>query len=466
MLKLPKEFKDKYRKLLGTDEADEMFTAMNDTNKKSFRINPLKFNTKISYSKKAPVPNLANAYYGAVSGQDPEWVSGTVYSQDPSAMFPAKVANVQPGERVLDLCAAPGGKSTGLGEDLKGQGVLVANEISRPRAKVLRENLERWGVSNVLITSESPEKLAPHFLQFFDKILVDAPCSGEGMFRKNPEAIKYWSEDYVLTCQKRQKEILKEAVKMLRPGGELIYSTCTFSPEEDEQIVAWLVKNFNLVITPIKSIKMDKISHGHLDWAQNLDGLQNTLRFWPQDGLGEGQFIAKLTMPGVTIKAPIKRKNRAKKKLRNKFALFKDEKELVAAILDKFNLPSELNDWPKRVLVRKQHVFIPALTGKQLDGLKILSNGLELGILKKKRFEPGHQLALVLGQVKQERVIDLPNQENYQSYLHGETVKVDSDLRGFILISCHNLIFSFGKIANNGVIKNYYPKGLRTLKKG
>ena len=187
-----------------------------------------------------------------MSGNDSEWLAGKVYSQDPSAMYPAQVAQIKPGEKVLDLCAAPGGKSTALVEKLKGDGVLVANEISTTRAKALRENLERWGATNSVVTNESPAHLAVNFKNFFDKIVVDAPCSGEGMFRKEPDAIKYWSQEYVLTCQTRQKEILNSAVEMLKPGGSLVYSTCTYSPEEDEQIVAWLVKEYGFKVLPIE----------------------------------------------------------------------------------------------------------------------------------------------------------------------------------------------------------------------
>lgn len=464
MLSLPAEFKDKYRNLLGNDEAEKMFSAMDQESKKAYRINPLKFEKTVSYDKSESVPDIPDAFYGDVSGQDPEWVSGTVYSQDPSAMFPAWIANVQPGEKVLDLCAAPGGKSTALGQALKGRGLLVANEISASRVKALRENIERWGISNALITNNDSFALAKVFPQFFDKILVDAPCSGEGMFRKNPEAIDYWSPDYVQTCQDRQKEILEQAVKMLKPGGKLIYSTCTFSPEEDEEIVSWLVENYEMEIQPITMVNSDKVSHGHSEWG-NVDHLERTLRFWPQDNLGEGQFAAILKMPGEISEAPVKKSKKKKKDKRNSLSLTKDEKEYVAKVLDKFTLPEELVDWQKRVLVRNDHVFIPAISEQNLKGLKILSDGLELGILKKKRFEPGHQLAEVLGQVEQTNVINLPTAEDYMSYLHGETVKVDTNLRGFVLVAFNKMIFSFGKIAGNGVLKNFYPKGLRILKK-
>ena len=296
MLNLPNEFKTKYEKLLGTKKAQELFAAMNEESKKAFRINTLK-PTKVSYELTDSVPQINSAYYGEVSGEDPEWVSGSVYSQDPAAMFPAAISGVRPGERVLDLCAAPGGKTTALGEQLKGEGLLVANEISATRVKALRENIERWGISNALITNESPEKLVPIFSEFFDVILVDAPCSGEGMFRKNPEAIGYWSQDYVLTCQNRQKEILNEAVKMLQPGGRLIYSTCTFAPEEDEQIVSWLNKEYGFTILDT-GIQANKIDVGQPEWADgnpDLVGLSSVI----------GAFFAGIAVGQTKVKEKV-----------------------------------------------------------------------------------------------------------------------------------------------------------------
>lgn len=443
-----------------------MFIALSNEPKKAFRINTLQEDQTVSYSTNEKVPDIPNAYYGEISGQDPEWVSGSVYSQDPAAMFPAFVAHVKPGEKVLDLCAAPGGKTTALGEELNGEGLLIANEISSSRAKVLRENIERWGISNAVVTNNDSESLAQKFPSFFDLVLVDAPCSGEGMFRKNPEAISYWSPDYVLTCQKRQKEILEQAVRMLKNGGQLVYSTCTFSPEEDEEIVSWLVENYGLEIQKIPNISSRKISFGHPEWTEaKISELKETLRFWPQDNLGEGQFVAVLRKPGQVEEGKKTKKKRRKSKKKNKLTLTSKEQELVKKVLNKFEIPNELAQWSRKALVRKEHVFIPAIEGIDLTGIHVLNNGVELGILKKNRFEPGHQLAEILGHSKQKQVIELTSRDDYLSYLHGETLRLKTDLRGFTLVGYQNKIFSFGKITGNGVLKNFYPKGLRILKK-
>lgn len=460
LLKLPTDFKQKYINLLGKTESEELFAAMSENSKKAFRVNTLKNQVSVSYELTNPIPEIDHAYYGEISGQDPEWVAGYVYSQDPAAMFPAAISGVKPGDKVLDLCAAPGGKATALGEQLKNQGVLVANEISKTRSKILRENIERWGISNALVTNESPENLALVFPNYFDVIVVDAPCSGEGMFRKNEEAIDYWSQEYVLVCQKRQETILNEAVKMLKPGGRLVYSTCTFSFEEDEAIVAWLMKQYGFSILDT-NIKSKKISLGHPEWADGNQELTKALRFWPQDGVGEGQFVAVLRKPDANQEVTKKKKRKNKSAKNQALHLNKNEQEFVADVLDKFNLPDFLNDWRKKALVRNEHVFVPAIILPEKSNLHILNNGVELGVIKKNRFEPGHQLAEVLGQLPQDQVIELKTLENYKDFLHGETLKVQTKLRGFILVSYKSMIFSFGKVAGNQVLKNFYPKGLR-----
>lgn len=460
MPKLPEDFKEKYTRLLGKSRAQQFFNSINDSPKSAFRVNSLKENYCVSYEQEKEVSGVSKAYYGKINGQDPAWVSGAVYSQEPTAMFPALFVEARPGQKVLDLCAAPGGKSTAISEQLKGEGLLVANEISHARAKVLRENLERWGTTNSLIVSEKAEKLAQCFPHYFDKILVDAPCSGEGMFRKNPQAIKYWSQNYVLLCQKRQKEILNFAVQMLKPEGEIVYSTCTYSPEENEQIVSWLSQKFNLTIMPL-NVKTHAIAHGHPEWADNNPDLIKTVRFWPTADLGEGQFAAKLKLsPNVVVQAKISPNQKKKKKRRpQKEALTKSEIQLIAEVLDKFNLPAAIKNWRLNSRVRNNHVFIPALSDSANLHLQILANGVELGMLKKNRFEPGHQLAMVLAEQKQNRVVEL-SRENYLKYLHGETLRTQANETGFVLVSRQNFILGFGKISNH-IIKNYYPKGLR-----
>ena len=463
IMQLPDEFKQKYEKLLGQNDSQKFFAAIDGKKVSGFRLNPLKDNYQdVSYDLNKKVPFTENGYYGKISGSDIEWLSGYVYSQDPSAMFPAEASQVTRGQKVLDLCAAPGGKSTALAAKLDNQGVLVANEISTSRAKKLRENLEKWGASNVLITNESPDKLVANFKNYFDVILVDAPCSGEGMFRKDPDAMKYWSQDYVLTCQNRQKEILQSAYQMLVPGGKLVYSTCTYSPEEDEQIVEWLVNRYQMQVLPINA--QSGMSQGRPEWTKsNLNAVKDTVRFWFQNGVGEGQYVAVLLKNELAKvddnKCKKKRKNK-KKNASNIVRLNKEEKDLIDQQIDDFNLPTSLKDWPKKALIRNEHVFVSAIDPEDLENIHIVSNGVELGIMKKKRFEPGQQLAQVLGQLPQEKKVEL-GQEEFQKYLHGEAIKVESTLKGFVLVSYKNKVFSFGKLGGDKILKNYYPKGLR-----
>lgn len=457
---LPTEFVKKYQTLLGP-EAPTFFAALtNGQVKKAFRVNPLKAIGVQTLATDRPVPGLTNAYYGRAQADSSDWVSGTVYSQEPAAMFPAAAAPIRPGQRILDLCAAPGGKSTALAERLQGRGLLVANEISPARAKILRENLERWGVTNAVVVSSTPAALAEHFPAYFDCILVDAPCSGEGMFRKNPEAEQYWSPAYVQSCQQRQKKILQSALVMLKAGGTLIYSTCTFSPEEDEQVVDWLGQQG----LKINALSIKAASPGRPEWTKSRNpALAKTLRFWPQTGVGEGQFLASLHKPGRIKVSPaaLAKRRRRPNKHRLSERLSRAEQALVTKTLSKFNLPAAWQlDWSS-LQNRRRHVVAPALTDPALQGLHVLSNGVELGRLRPHRFVLSHQLAEVCGQAPQKQVVDLPDVQAFQAFLHGETVRVKSQLHGFVLVSYHQQIFSFGKLGGDHILKNFYPKGLR-----
>ncbi len=215
-------------------------------------------------------------------------------------MFVGETVHPVEGDRVLDLSAAPGGKTTHLGSFLNNTGLLVSNEIMPKRAKVLSENVERFGLTNTLVLNETPEVIAKHFPAYFDKVVVDAPCSGEGMFRKDPEAVAYWSLDYPKECADRQRTILAEAVKTIKPGGELVYSTCTFAPEEDEQIIAWLLETYpQFEVVPID--KPAGIVDGHPEWANNDPALAGTARLFPHLMKGEGHFVAKLRLTDALV---------------------------------------------------------------------------------------------------------------------------------------------------------------------
>jgi NOL1/NOP2/sun family putative RNA methylase len=241
---LPQLFLDRMKQML-EEEYPAFLNSYEDARYQALRINPSKtdtdrFTEETSFHLQ-PVPWEANGFYYEKEdqpGKHPYHEAGVYYIQEPSAMAPAAYLDAQPGEKVLDLCAAPGGKSTQIAAAMQGKGLLVSNEIHPARAKILSENIERMGIRNAMVTNESPQALASVFTEYFDRIMVDAPCSGEGMFRKNEQACDEWSPENVKTCAARQQEILSCAASMLRPGGRIVYSTCTFAPEENEGTIA------------------------------------------------------------------------------------------------------------------------------------------------------------------------------------------------------------------------------------
>lgn len=310
-MNLPKLFEDRMRKLLG-EEYEDYLQCYSKPHFGGIRVNTLKISPK-DFEQICPfpikrIPWITNGYYYDTDLQQPSrhpyYYAGLYYIQEPSAMTPASLLPIQKGDKVLDICAAPGGKSTELGARLGGEGVLVSNDISNSRAKALLKNLELFGVRNSLILSEAPNKLADYFPEYFDKILIDAPCSGEGMFRKSPAIIKNWEQYGVDYYNKLQKEIILFAAKMLKPGGFMLYSTCTFSPEEDEGTISYLMEQcpeFH-VVNAIPSeatqkelgLSFDGFDTGKPEWVNGKEELKNCIRLWPHKINGEGHFMALL----------------------------------------------------------------------------------------------------------------------------------------------------------------------------
>ncbi len=451
VVKLPAAFEAKYRDLLG-DQAPAFFAAFDEPVEKGFRVNPNKATTPAMRAKMTDrVPYSSIGYYGRVNGNALEHLAGAVYSQEPSAMTVGEFARPNRGERVLDLCAAPGGKTTHLLSYLEQTGLLVTNEINPKRVTALGDNVERYGARNTVITNASPAELAKELPHFFDRILVDAPCSGEGMFRKDPAAMQYWDEDYPAACAMRQREILTEAVKMLKPGGHLIYSTCTFAPEEDEQMMAWLLRTypqFHLEDLP-KSAGMVAAKP---DWADGNPELTRAVRLFPHLMRGEGHFIAKLVYQDETVVVKPHRVVREK--------LAAGQRQLWDAFLQTMGVSALPN------LTLQAH-------GEQLYGvpaampvtrkLKVFRPGLLLGTFKKKRFEPSYALALASDG------LNLPSitidQDQWRQYVHGETFQVNKPTgakNGFYVLVCAGLPVGFGKLVGT-TVKNFFPKGLRFL---
>lgn len=395
-----------------------------------------------------PIPWVENGfYYDPKEGvtKHPHYHAGLYYIQEPSAMVPASRLPIHCGERVLDLCAAPGGKSTELSARLNGTGLLVSNDISHSRAQGLLKNLELFGAGNILVTSEAPETLAGFFPEYFDKILVDAPCSGEGMFRKDPDMIKSWllhGPDYYAPIQ---REILKSAVTMLRPGGMLLYSTCTFSPAENEEnIRALLDEESDLVLC-------------HLDTGGMFrEGLlSGTLRIWPQDVKGEGHFAALL------------RKCGEKEGQNEDFSLKERHTPVVPEGLSEFLELLQVPILKRGTLdIRKDKVYLLPKGLKSIKGLRFLRTGLYLGDLKKNRFEPSQALAMYLNQGEFRNELNLSSSDDRViRYLKGETLALteqEAQKKGWILVLTDGYPLGFAK-SQNGILKNKYCTGWRLL---
>ena len=430
---LKKDFIEKYTRLRAA-EAPAFFETFEKEPVSAFRTNPLKEAQQDFMDK---IPNMLWSYYGKVSGKSPEHVTGLVYSQEPAAQIVGQVASPQKGMKVLDLAAAPGGKSTHLLSYLENTGLLVSNEISSKRAKILVENVERFGARNVVVTNESAERLAKVFSAYFDMIVLDAPCSGEGMFRKDPAAIDYWDASYPAQCAQLQREILASAMDMLAPAGQLIYSTCTWSPEENEEIVSWLLENYDLELVPI-----DKIN-GMVDGI----GYPETARMYPQHFKGEGQFVAKFRSLAESSRKTIKPRktnlNREQSQLWQDFC-----KENLQTSFDGF------------LQVFGDQLYLLPHGLPDLSTLRIARNGLHLGTFKKKRFEPSFALGLTLTSNEVVRRVEI-SEADFIQYAAGNTVSVPLDLpNGWYQVAIKGNGLGFAKVVS-GVLKNNFPKGLR-----
>ena len=383
-------------------------------------------------------------------------------------MSPAATLPIGEGDRVLDLCAAPGGKTTQLGARLDGTGLLVANDISAGRAKTLLKNVELAGIRNAIVMSETPERIAERLPHFFDKILVDAPCSGEGMFRKEPDMVKSWDAEMLAFCRSEQAKILEACAPMLKAGGMLLYSTCTFSPEEDEQTIEMFLSEHPEFEIEDMGVR-EGLSPGKPEWGISAaETLRGTYRIWPHLSEGEGHYLAVLRKTGEDCgtwkrKAPAYLKDKAV------------HKEYEGFCRDLFTDPERYLDREEYILFGDQLYLLPPQM-IDLAGLKIVRPGLHMGTMKKNRFEPSHALALSMK--KEEAVRRFPMKAEGQEagrYLKGETLRIDDWLRpeesencrlngqkGWGLMTVDGWPLGFSKLAG-GILKNHYPRGLRWL---
>ena len=427
---LPEAFLERMKGQLGP-EYGAFLNSLERPRAVALRYNPLKGERPQLPFAGEPVPwEPEGVYYDpeARPGLHVYHEAGVYYLQEASAMAPVALLDPQPGERVCDLCAAPGGKTTQIAGRMLGRGFLLCNEINPKRAKILSRNIERMGVSNALVTNEHPETLAQRFPGYFDRVLVDAPCSGEGMFRKEEAAVTDWSEETVAMCARRQAEILNSAAKLVRPGGRLVYSTCTFAPAEDEEAVAaFLEAHPEFTPEPVDA-----------PWF--VPGENASYRMWPHKLLGEGHFAAVLRKNGGETGDIPNEKGEKPPKQWDSFA-----KELG------ISLPEG------KAVSFGQSLFWAPEELPSLQKLKVLRPGLELGMVKKDRFEPAHALALWLGGCAKVQQYGGQSEE-IKAYLHGDVVS--SSIKGWCLVRADAYSIGWGK-GDGTMLKNHYPKGLR-----
>lgn len=468
---LPELFKEKMIALLG-DEYQEFEACYEQKHNCGLRVNTLKLGPEefraVSPYDTEPVSWIRNGFYYDEKDQParhPYYYAGLYYIQEPSAMTPASLLPVKPGDRVLDLCAAPGGKSTELGAKLKGQGVLVANDISNSRAKALLKNVELFGIRNPVVISEAPAKLTDSFRGYFDNILVDAPCSGEGMFRKSHAIIKNWEQYGVEYYAKLQREILPSAIEMLRPGGCLIYSTCTFSAEEDEGTLKFILENYpDMHVIPAADLS-DKGFEGFCAASPELvDGpeeIRNALRIYPHRVKGEGHFVALLRKDGPLQQDAFEAdsgdiyKNNYSLQERKRFKAISEE---AFDFLERigFEIPAE------RLFVKEERLYLLPDGIPALNGLRVMRSGLLLGEMKKGRFEPSQALACALKAEEYDNVYNIVNDEAAAiRYLKCESIEIpESCGDGYVLVCVDGYPLGWGK-NSGGRFKNKYLPGWR-----
>lgn len=470
MADLPQSFLDSMKEILGEDY--EAFLAGFDGQRQyGLRVNTLKMNLE-EFERIAPfhlkkVPWISNGYFYEaedVPAKHPFYSAGLYYLQEPSAMTPASRLKVQPGERVLDLCAAPGGKATELGAALQGEGLLVANDINTARARALLRNLELFGISNSFVTNEPPHVLAERFPEFFHKIMVDAPCSGEGMFRKNPAVVDSWQEKGPEYFSKLQREIIVQAADMLLPCGMMFYSTCTFSPLENEKTITHLLKERpDMEVIPMEDY--EGFAEGLTSYRGEVfdESCKLCRRIWPHKMSGEGHFMALLHKKNGTqqqVQQTVSQSSIWWEKCKD---LNKEQKAAAEDFFSHVNIAYD----EKRIDVRGDNLYYLPAPKYDGRGLHFLRNGLFMGEFKKKRFEPSQPFALALHAQDFDQVLDFPaDDERLSRYLRGETLDVSDLIAGekkrkgwqLVMVAGHPL--GFGKLVNNN-LKNKYPAGWR-----
>lgn len=483
-VKLPEAFEQRMKHMLG-DEFEPFLASYEQERYYGLRVNTLKASVgeffELSPFQLSPIPWCKEGYYydgEERPGKHPYYYAGLYYIQEPSAMSPVEMLDVRPGDRVLDLCAAPGGKSTQIAAKLQGQGLLVANDNSADRVKVLAKNIELFGVRNAAVLNETPNALARVFGGFFDKILIDAPCSGEGMFRKDENMIRSWSPESVQTCVVMQKDILDASAKLLAPGGRIVYSTCTFAPEENEARIAdFLDRHPHFEVVPIS--ESWGFAEGRPEWiAENRQGspifsdraaesVKGTVRLWPHCIQGEGHFIAVLQYNGEG--RGIEDNPAVKKGKKPPVQTDSNRVEIISRFFAEMGLP----DIPGKLVFFGDLAYLAAPGLPDLSSLKVTRPGWYIGNMKKNRFEPSQALAMGLRAKEAVRSVSFSvDSLEVVRYLKGETLQLQEHeiakrdagvtAKGYCLVCVDGYPLGWGKWID-GMLKNEYPPGWRWM---
>lgn len=448
MKKLPLDFENRMKEIL-QDEYTSFINALNEKPVKGFRVNTDKISVeefeKINIFGAEKIPYTENGYYLEYekAGNHPYHHAGMIYIQEPAAMAPAECIDIEPSWKVLDMCAAPGGKSTQIKNKLNGKGLLISNEIISSRCKILTGNIERLGLTNTVTTCMDTKKLAAAFSGMFDLIMCDAPCSGEGMFRKDDVAIDEWSTENVRKCAERQKEILENAVTLVKHGGYIIYATCTFSLEENEMVIdSFLSKHPDFELVEVKESVKEHTSEGiFFDGCQCRD-IGFTRRFYPHISRGEGQFMAVLRNTASSLRTNFP--DIKKQKIDNTVYAFLED------TLQHFDRDS-VNMYNGNPVYFSSDIEIPKGTA--------FSCGITIGEIKKNYIQPHHQFFMALGKYFRRKIELDADSDDIKKYLHGEEIDVNCD-NGWAVITVNGCTAGGVKVVN-GKAKNHYPKGLR-----
>lgn len=457
---LPEEFLNGIREMIGEEETLLLEHACEEEAVKALRLNPLKKAAAggtdlVSEMKLEKLSYEEDGYLfdpECVPGRRPFHDAGAYYIQDPGAMIPGAILRsggyLKEGMKVLDLCASPGGKSTQAASAMAGKGILFSNEIVKNRCAVLSGNIERMGITNAVVLNESPERLSERFPGYFDIVIVDAPCSGEGLFRKNSDAVSQWSRENVNMCAGRQESILEDAYTCLKSGGILLYSTCTFERAENEDRVSGLIAKH----PEMKLLNTDFFKEKAEGLRDGFGSCRDAVRVWPMYFNGEGHFAALLEKEGSTADLLPPGGYEPSSDVKNRKALdeflsetlTEEAAALITSAKDRFRLFGD-------------NLFIMPADTPALSGLKVARCGLHIGTFKKDRFEPAHALALVLGE-GDVRLSKRVGEDEAESFVKGMTLSGEG--KGWCLISVGGYSLGWGKVSG-GIIKNHYPKGLR-----